>query len=76
MTQVNMHEAKTHLSSLVERAWAGEDIFLARAGKRRAKIIPAVEEEDRVFGYAKGEFTVPDSFFDPMSEEDLALWYK
>jgi antitoxin (DNA-binding transcriptional repressor) of toxin-antitoxin stability system len=77
MTQVNMHEAKTHLSSLVERAIAGEDIYLARAGKRRAKIVPAVEEpEKRIFGFAKGEFELPKAFFEPWTEEEIDLWYK
>ncbi len=78
MTQVNIHEAKTNLSKLVARAMAGEEIVIARAGKPMVRLV--VEEPQpkprRVPGFAKGEFEVTDSFFEPMSEEDLALWYK
>ena len=44
--QVNMHEAKTHLSRLVERAAAGEEVVIAKAGKPVAKLVP-VEEKPR-----------------------------
>jgi prevent-host-death family protein len=44
MAAVNMHEAKTHLSRLVERAEAGEEVVMARAGKRVAKLVPFVDE--------------------------------
>lgn len=40
MKQVNMHEAKTHLSRLVERAAAGEEIVIAKAGKPMVKLVP------------------------------------
>jgi prevent-host-death family protein len=44
MAVVNMHEAKTHLSRLVERAEAGEEVVVARAGKPVAKLVPFVAE--------------------------------
>jgi prevent-host-death family protein len=44
MTRVGMHEAKTHLSRLVERAEAGEDVVIQRNGKPVARLVPVVEE--------------------------------
>jgi prevent-host-death family protein len=47
--QVNLYEAKTQLSSLVERAAKGEEIVIAKAGKPMAKLIPVAVEEKGVF---------------------------
>jgi prevent-host-death family protein len=66
---VNIHEAKTHLSRLVDRAAAGEEIVIARAGKPLARLVayePAVTE--RELGAWRGKVTIgPD--FDDMDEE-------
>jgi prevent-host-death family protein len=43
LEQVNMHEAKTHLSRLVERVEGGEEIVISRAGKPAAKLVPVFE---------------------------------
>lgn len=59
---VNMHEAKTHLSRLVERVEAGETIVIARAGKPVAELRP-IPRVDFVFGAAKGAFTNADDTF-------------
>jgi antitoxin (DNA-binding transcriptional repressor) of toxin-antitoxin stability system len=75
-TTVKMHEAKTHLSSLVARAVAGEDIVIARGDKPMVKLV-AIESPSkpkRVFGSLAGKISIPDDFFEPMSEEDLRLW--
>jgi prevent-host-death family protein len=45
LEQVNMHEAKTHLSRLVERVEAGEEIVISRAGKPAAKLVPVPSEK-------------------------------
>ena len=45
MTRVGMHEAKTHLSKLVERAEAGEDVVIQRNGKPVVRLVPVVEEQ-------------------------------
>ena len=45
LEQVNMHEAKTHLSKLVERVEGGEEIVISRAGKPAAKLVPMPQEE-------------------------------
>jgi prevent-host-death family protein len=79
--QATMHEAKTSLSKLVARARAGEEVILT-SGRGRApvaRIVPIDAPETpvlkgRPIGLFKGQFEVPDSFFDPLSEEELALW--
>jgi prevent-host-death family protein len=55
---VNMHEAKTHLSKLVERAEKGEEIVISRAGKPAAKLVPVPQEkrERRKLGGWEGKF--------------------
>jgi len=73
---VSIHAAKTHLSRLVARAEAGEEIVIARGNKPVAKLVPLdTPKPKRVFGSMKGQFTVGPEFFEPMSEEELALWY-
>jgi prevent-host-death family protein len=71
MRKVNIHEAKTHLSRLVEQAVRGEPFIIAKAGKPMVKVVP-LEEGDRprrcLIGALKGQFTVPDDF-DAMDEE-------
>jgi prevent-host-death family protein len=45
LEQVNMHEAKTHLSKLVERVQGGEEIVISRAGKPAAKLVPVAQQK-------------------------------
>ncbi|MCC7542622.1 MAG: type II toxin-antitoxin system Phd/YefM family antitoxin [Deltaproteobacteria bacterium] len=74
MTKVNVQEAKTHLSRLLARVEAGEEIIIARGGRPIAKLVPAVEHTTRVPGSARGEFEVPDDFDDPLPDEILAAF--
>jgi prevent-host-death family protein len=69
---VNVHEAKTHLSRLLQEVQGGEEIIIARAGKPCAKLVPLVEPGLREFGFAKGRLT--DAFFEPLPEEELRAW--
>jgi len=74
---VTIHAAKTHLSRLIARAEAGEEIVIARGKKPVVKIVPlANAKPKRVFGSMRGQFTIPPQFYEPMSEEELELWYK
>lgn len=73
-TTVKMHEAKTHLSSLVARALAGEDIVIARGDKPQVKLVPVEVKSKREFGSMKGQFAIDDRFFDPLPEDELAAW--
>jgi prevent-host-death family protein len=76
MEVVNMHEAKTHLSRLVQRVEAGEEIILARGGKPVARLVPlSPPMERRVFGQMRGQITVSDDFDDPLPDEILAAFY-
>ena len=66
--EVNIHEAKTHLSKLLERVALGEEIIIAKAGKPVAKLVAVSQPKTRIFGSAKGEFIVPDDFNQPDPE--------
>jgi prevent-host-death family protein len=75
MPTYTVHHAKTHLSNLIERAEAGEDVVIARGDKPAVKLVPVVSAHPkRKPGTLKGQFTVPDSFFDDLPEEELAAW--
>ena len=75
MTQVNIHDAKTHLSKLIERASQGEEVIIARAGKPVVRLMPIEPVEcGRRFGAMKGKATIDDRFFEPLPEEELAAW--
>lgn len=71
-TIVNVHEAKTHLSRLLERVRAGEEFILAKAGKPCARLVPLEPREERQPGLVKGRIT--DAFFEPLPEEELKAW--
>jgi len=71
-TQVNVHEAKTHLSELLARAEAGEEVIIARAGKPVVRLEPYVDRPRLKLHFM--DITTPDDFFEPMTEEELAEW--
>lgn len=66
---VNIHEAKTHFSNLIERVLAGEEITIARAGKPIARLTTVADRPpDRVPGMDKGKVIIHDDFDDPIPE--------
>lgn len=69
-TLVNIHEAKTHLSKLLERVALGEEIIIARAGRPIARLSPLTSKSARTPGGAEG-LKVPDSFFEPLPDDIL-----
>jgi prevent-host-death family protein len=71
-TTVNIHEAKTHLSRLVQRAHDGEEIILAKAGKPYARLVPLEDKKERVPGMVKGRVT--EAFFEPLPPEEQEAW--
>ena len=69
---VNLHEAKTHLSKLVDRARAGEEIIIAKGGKPFARLVPLAPPPARQPGLLQG--TVEDAFFEALPDEELDAW--
>ncbi len=73
MRLVNVHDAKTNFSRLLELARAGEEIVLAKAGKPYARLVPlAADHGKRRPGRLTG--CVADTFFEPLPETELAAW--
>ena len=69
MDQVNIHEAKTHLSRLVERVEAGEEILIARGGRPVARLVPVGRRtRPRELGIWKGEVWVAPDFDESMDD--------
>ncbi|MGH8622276.1 MAG: type II toxin-antitoxin system Phd/YefM family antitoxin [Burkholderiales bacterium] len=70
---VNIHEAKTHLSRLLRRVAAGEEITIARAGTPIARLLPTGgPQTERVLGTEKGRIFVADDFDAPLPPDVLA----
>ncbi len=74
MDTVNIHEAKTHLSRLVEEVAAGAEIVISKNGVPRAKLVPLDASRKLKFGVMKGKLRYPDDFDAPLPEEVLALF--
>ncbi len=75
MTSVNMHEAKTHLSQLVAKVEAGEEVVISRAGKPVAKLTPLQPAKRPKFGFAKGTIKIVGDINDPLPDEWLDQFY-
>lgn len=75
MDEVNVHEAKTHLSRLLARVAQGEEIVIARAGKPIARLVPVEPKLRRTLGQDKGLFDVPDGFDAPLPD-DLQAYFE
>ena len=74
MVTVNVHEAKTNLSRLLAQVEAGEDVVIARNGKPVARLVGYQPTGSPKFGAWKGRISIDDRFFEPLPEEELALW--
>ena len=78
MKSINIHEAKTHLSRLVEKAARGESFVIAKAGKPMVRVsaldTPAGEQRKRV-GFLKGRIEVPDDF-DEMGRDQIIRMFE
>jgi prevent-host-death family protein len=73
MQTVNIHNAKTHLSRLVDQAAKGEPFIIAKAGKPLVKVVPIdqpASTQMRRVGFMGGQFSVPDDF-DRMGGEEI-----
>jgi len=73
MPTINLYEAKTQLSKLVDQAAAGTDVIIARAGKPVARLTRLTEPKRRIrFGLLKGKLKIAKDFDAPLPEEVLA----
>jgi prevent-host-death family protein len=71
---VNVHEAKTHLSRLLDRAQAGEEIIVAKAGKPVARLVPLERGAPvRRPGGLDGKVAA-DDLFEPLPDDEIAAW--
>ncbi len=70
---VNLYDAKTQLSRLIDRATAGEEILIGRSGKPLVRLVPVEDALPREPGLLKG-LVIPDAFFDPLPDDELAEW--
>jgi prevent-host-death family protein len=78
MRTVNIHEAKTHLSRLIERAANGEPFIIAKAGKPLVKVVPLdthAEDKKSRIGFMKGLIEVPDDFDTMFADEIEEMFY-
>lgn len=78
MRTVNIHEAKTHLSRLVEQAAKGGSFIIAKAGRPMVKVVAldsAAAEGPRRLGFMAGEFSVPEDF-DRMGAEEIGALFQ
>lgn len=69
---VNVHEAKTHLSRLLDRVARGDEVIIAKAGKPIARLIPFARPGQRVLGLDAGRVHIADDFDAPLPEDILA----
>jgi len=77
MKAINIHEAKTHLSRLVEEAANGEPFIIAKAGRAMVKVVPIDAPEvtaPKRLGFLEGQFTVTDNF-DRLYEDEIAAMF-
>ncbi len=79
MQAVNIHEAKTHLSRLVEDAARGKSFIIAKAGRPLVKVVPLEEgdhgDEPRRLGFMAGEIRTPEDF-DRMGEDRISALFQ
>jgi prevent-host-death family protein len=74
--EINIHQAKTHLSRLLRQVANGEEVTIARAGVPVARLVPVTKKQNiRPLGFARGEVWVADDFDAPLPDDLLAQFY-
>jgi prevent-host-death family protein len=72
---VNIHQAKTHFSKLIERVRLGEEIVIAKAGEPVARLVPEARPgKRRMLGTASGQIWISEDFDDPLPDDLLDLF--
>ena len=72
---MNIHQAKTHLSRLLQRVAAGEEVTIARSGIPVARLVAVEPSAKRPLGFARGEIWIADDFDAPLPDDLLAAFY-
>lgn len=73
---VNIHDAKTHFSKLINQVLGGDDVIIAKSGKPIARLIPySTESTRRRGGQLRGLITIGDDFNEPLPDDLLKLFY-
>ncbi len=76
MPKYNVHEAKTHLSKLLERVAAGEEVIIAKSGVPVARLVPAAPVQERSLGTEQGRVFIADDFDAPLPKDLLKAFEK
>ena len=74
MVEVGVHEAKTHLSRLLTRVAAGEDVVITRSGRPVARLVPVERTGRRRLGTDRGRIVIADDFDSPLPDDTLAAF--
>lgn len=74
MTKMNIHEAKTHLSKLIEKAMNGEEVVIAKAGEPAVRLVAINQQKDDWWGMDEGKGWIADDF-DELPEDLMAAFY-
>jgi len=74
--EINIHQAKTHFSRLLQRVASGEEVTIARAGVPIARLVPVEKKQNvRPLGFARGEVWIADVFDAPLPDDLLKAFY-
>jgi prevent-host-death family protein len=74
--EVNIHEAKTNFSKLLQRVALGEEVIIAKAGVPVAKLVPVrISQGKRPLGFYRGQIWIADDFDAPLPDDLLAAFY-
>jgi prevent-host-death family protein len=76
MTTFSVHEAKTHLSRLIEKVLAGEEVVIARNKEPVVRLVSARPKPRKTLriGALKGKVTLDERFFEPLPDDEIAAW--
>jgi len=72
--KVSVYEAKSKLSQMINKALEGEEVVITRNGKDSVKLVPVPKRKSWI-GMYKGQIKIHESFYEPLDEETLALFY-
>lgn len=74
MSSATIHEAKTHLSRLIEQVEGGEEVVILRGKVAVARLVPVKKPRKRKLAIFKDQFRVGPEFFEPLPEDELRAW--